>query len=55
MIVSGSIMISVERTFLVADLPPEKKLRTDYDEQHEITYENYESHETDKISLNSSF
>ena len=54
MIVSGSIMISVERTFLVADLPPEKELRTDYDEQHQITYDNYEA-EKDKVGLNSRF
>ena len=38
-----SMIVSVERTFIIADLPAEKELRNQYDEEHHIGYESYEN------------
>ena len=46
------MIVSVERTFIIADLPAEKELRNQYDEEHHIGYESYENDMQNEEKLN---
>lgn len=56
LIVLESMMVSVERTFILKDLPAEKELRTNYDEMNQIAYDGLKiDQEEAGVEVNSSF